>query len=50
MMDRYDVLAISGLGMMGIGLSMVSMSLALCVVGGVLLMIGIFGAWKKGQG
>lgn len=47
-MDRYDMLAILGLGLLGYGLSRFSMSLALCVIGGVLLAIGVLGAWWKG--
>lgn len=49
-MDRYDALALVGLGILGYGLSRISIALALCVIGGVLLMIGIFGAWRKGAG
>jgi small-conductance mechanosensitive channel len=50
MIDHYDVLAVAGLGILGYGLSRISISLALCVIGGVLLMIGILGAWRKGAG
>lgn len=49
-MDRYDVLAIVGLGLLGYGLSRFSISLALCVIGGILLVIGGLGAWWKGAG
>lgn len=48
MIDLYDVLAIVGLGAMGYGLSMISVPAALCVVGGVLLLVGMLGAWWKG--
>jgi len=46
MIDGYDVLAIVGLGTLGYGLSLISVPVALCAVGGVLLVVGILGAWK----
>lgn len=47
-MDRYDVLALVGLGLIGYGLSRVSIAAALCVIGGIFVGIGILGAWTKG--
>lgn len=46
--DGNDVLVVVGLGMVGAGLWMVSVPLALCVVGTVLLIGGLVGAWQKG--
>lgn len=48
MIDRYDVLAIVGLGTVGYGLSMISIPVALCVIGGILFVLGILGAWWQG--
>lgn len=48
MIDRYDLLAMMGLGMIGYGLSQVSVPAALCTVGGCLLLVAVLGAWKAG--
>lgn len=48
--DPYDILAFLGLGLLGYGLQMISVALALCVIGGVLLGVGLLGAWRKGSG
>ncbi len=50
MIDRYDVLAMIGLGLLGAGLWLVSESLALIGVGFVLLMVGIAGAIARARG
>lgn len=47
--DGYDVLALVGGIMIGYGLSLVSVPLALCVMGVMLLTVGIAGAWRKGN-
>ena len=48
--DGHDVLVVVGLGMVGAGLWMISVPLALCVVGVMLLGAGLLGAWRKGAG
>ncbi len=48
-MDRWDVMALVGLGMVGVGLWFVYWPLALIVPGVVLLAVGIFGA-RNGTG
>ena len=45
--DLADILIIVGLGMVGYGLSQVSVPLAIGVVGGILLVIGLAGAYRK---
>lgn len=44
-----DVVALVGLGMLGYGLYMVSLPLALGVVGGILLAIGVIGTLRRGR-
>ena len=46
--DGNDLLVVVGLGMVGAGLWMISVPLALCVVGGLLLVGGLVRAWRKG--
>lgn len=48
MIDFNDVLAAIGLGLLGAGLAMWSVPLAMVVVGGVLLAAGVSGALRKG--
>lgn len=45
--DGHDVLVVLGLAMVGAGLWMISVPLALCVVGALLLAAGLLGAWRK---
>jgi hypothetical protein len=47
--DRYDVMAVVGMVMVCVGAGM-AISLAAGVAGGgtMLLVIGLFGAWRKG--
>lgn len=46
--DAYDLATALGLGMLFAGLWLVAPSLALGVVGGLLLVFGMFGALLKG--
>lgn len=48
-LDFTDILIIAGLIMLAYGLSIVSLALSISVSGGLLLAIGIFGAWRKGE-
>lgn len=48
MPDGYDLLAVIGLGVLGAGLVMVSVPLALVVTGSFLMVVGLLGAWRKG--
>jgi hypothetical protein len=49
MMDRYDVMAMVGMVMVCVGAGMaISLAAGLAVGGTVLLVIGLFGAWRKG--
>ena len=45
--DITDILIVLGLGMVGYGLSWVSLPLAIGVMGGILLLIGLVGAYRK---
>ena len=45
--DIADILIVLGLGMVGYGLSQVSLPLAVGVMGGILLLIGLVGAYRK---
>ena len=45
-----DVMALVGLGLLGAGLWMVWPPLALMVVGGLLLALGLAGAWMRTRG
>ena len=45
--DITDILIVLGLGMVGYGLSQVSLPLAVGVMGGILLLIGLVGAYRK---
>ena len=45
-MDRYDVLALTGVGLIGAGLWLVSPALSLTVVGAVVLAIAVGGSWR----
>ena len=45
--DITDILIVLGLGMVGYGLSLVSLPLAVGVMGGILLLIGLVGAYRK---
>lgn len=49
MIDVYDVLALIGLGMLAMGLWMVSPVLSLSVVGGILLAGGVLGSAFKAR-
>ena len=49
MIDINDGLVIVGLGMLGAGLGMISVELALCVMGSLLTIGGLVGAWQKGR-
>lgn len=49
MMDIYDGMAIAGLGLLGIGLWIISPEIALSVVGGILLILGTTLAREKGK-
>lgn len=44
MVDVYDAMAALGLAVLGAGLALVDVRLALAVVGGVLLVFGVLGA------
>lgn len=46
--DLNDVLILGGLGLLGYGLAQVSIVIAAQVIGGLLLAIGLIGAWRKG--
>ena len=46
--DLSDGLVVGGLLLLGFGLGMVSVELALCVVGGLLMALGLVGAVRKG--
>jgi hypothetical protein len=48
-LDRADVLATLGLGLLGAGLWMWWPAGALMVVGGLLLGLAVLGAWLKGR-
>lgn len=47
--DLYDVLAFVGLAALGTGLALVSVPLALCVVGGLVMVAGVYGSAMKGR-
>lgn len=47
MIDAYDVITVIGLGMLGVGLWMVSPLLSLVVVGGLLVAGGLIGSLIK---
>lgn len=44
----YDVMALVGLGLLGAGLGMINPAVALAVVGGVVLALGVFLASRRG--
>lgn len=46
--DRNDLFVAAGLLMLGSGLMLIDLSLALSVIGGLLLAMGLIGAWLKG--
>jgi len=46
--DPYDLLAFVGWVMLGYGLGSISVPLAAGVLGGLLILAGILGAWRKG--
>ena len=48
-MDRWDVVALVGLGLVGAGLWFVYWPLALIVPGAVLVVVGILGARNAGS-
>jgi hypothetical protein len=48
--DLNDVNTFLGLSMLGSGLWMISVPLALCVIGGLLFALGVVGALRKGAG
>ncbi|MFO7537601.1 MAG: hypothetical protein R6X32_06025 [Chloroflexota bacterium] len=50
MMDRYDVMALVGLVLVGVGLWLVSIPLALVAVGGLLMVGAMLGARRKSAG
>lgn len=47
-LDGNDVLVVLGLTLLGAGLAAYSWRLALGVIGGLLVLIGLAGAWRKG--
>jgi hypothetical protein len=47
--DLNDLMIIGGLGMVGYGLSGISLYLAIGVTGGIILGLGILGAIRKGS-
>jgi hypothetical protein len=47
--DATDLLAVVGLGTLGAGLWMIWPALALIVVGSLLLVMGIVGAWLRAK-
>lgn len=47
-LEIYDVLAAVGILLIGAGLYMVSPPVALCIVGGILLVLGVVGAARGG--
>jgi hypothetical protein len=47
-MDVNDLLILVGMGVLAGGLALVSIALAGIVIGGLLLAIGLVGAWRKG--
>ncbi len=48
--DGNDILIILGLGIVGTGIGMLSIPAALIVVGGLMMVMGIFGSIRKGAG
>lgn len=48
--DLSDVLALVGLLLVGAGVWLLSPAAALIVVGSVLLVVGLAGAWVRGRG
>lgn len=48
-LDENDVISILGLVLLGVGLYLVDLALALSVVGGILLVVGVLGAMRRGQ-
>ncbi len=46
-MDRFDVIALVGLLMLGVGLWLASPALALAVVGALLIAFGVLGASRR---
>ena len=49
MMDINDRLIVGGMALLAIGLAAASLPLAIGVVGGLLLAIGLVGAWRKAR-
>lgn len=47
--DLYDVMALVGLAALGAGLALVSLALALMVVGGLVMVAGVYGSAMKGR-
>jgi len=48
LVDANDLLILAGLGLLGYALATVSWALASGVIGGLLLAVGLLGAWRKG--
>lgn len=46
--DLNDILILLGLGLLATGLALYSIALSAIVSGGLLLAIGLVGAWRKG--
>lgn len=46
--DKNDVVSMTGLIMVGVGVGLWSVPAALVVVGGLLLCVGVIGAWRRG--
>jgi len=49
LIDRYDALALLGLGLLGAGLGVRSPELAAIVLGSVLLVLAVAGALARGR-
>jgi hypothetical protein len=47
--DIYDLVAMLGLGMLGVGVGMINLAAALAVVGAILLGLGIFLASRRAK-
>lgn len=46
--DFYDVLVMAGIGLLWYGLYLVSLPLSMGVLGAILFLMGLAGAWLKG--